>query len=511
MQYKPPMSASTPVNYTMTNGWFIDEGSLQYLQTGGLATNGWDNGVYAGSGVLLLAFGATYTAAVAGDIGKTVVQGGNTGTLLAYDNTAKYWWVRPVSGTLVAGSTTITSGTGAGTSTAVTTGEALFSNVYTLGSPLQAGTQLYISQGGSAPITSYWSTGHVDLVLPVKRAGAVINAGQITVYAREFGNSFNYYTIDLSGGGRNPVPISTQADSSVVDSAATVAAFTGFTMTYGTVSKNLNNGAGAKNYDLVIDCGGQSVLHLYEWLQYQTARGRTATTNTNGIQGQLYLGLAGYTPNAAAPFGSFAGGKFFGSQGIWVQNMASGDVQNYQLIADDGSTQVPPNIVSISITGLVSGDQVLVARSAGSGSTAINYTQYTLAASGNASGSGTVTVSGSIGSDEPQAGTLRIKNASGTYDRYVYSAWSGSTFTLSGTLTATYNSATMFVPLIDATAAGASVSNSLIYAANINDVVRVRRYASGAGNSILPFESSGVVTSTGQSVSAIRTVDAVAT
>ena len=175
------------------------------------------------------------------------------------------------------------------------------------------------------------------------------------------------------------------------------------------------------------------------------------------------------------------------------------------------STQVPPNIVSISITGLVSGDQVLVARSAGSGSTAINYTQYTLAASGNASGSGTVTVSGSIGSDEPQAGTLRIKNASGTYDRYVYSAWSGSTFTLSGTLTATYNSATMFVPLIDATAAGASVSNSLIYAANINDVVRVRRYASGAGNSILPFESSGVVTSTGQSVSAIRTVDAVAT
>ena len=510
MQYKPPMSASTPVNYTLINGWFLDEASLQYLQTGGLATNGWDNGAYAGSGVLLLTFGATYTAPVASDIGKTVVQGANTGILLAYN--ATYWWVRPVTGTLVAGATTITGGTGAGTSTAVTTGEALFSNVYTLGSPLQAGTQLYISQGGSAPIASYWSTGHVDLVLPVKRAGTMINSGQITVYAREYGNSFNYYTIDLSGGGRNPVPISTQADSSVVDSSTTVSAFS-FTLTYGTVSKNLNNGAGAKNYDLVIDCGGQSVLRLYEWLQYQTARGRTATNNTNGTQGQLYLGLAGYTPNAAAPFGSFAGGKFFGAQGIWIQNVAAGDVQNYQLIANDGTTQVPPNIVSISITGLVNGDQVLVARSIGAGSTAINYTQYTLAASGNASGSGTVTVSGSISSDEPQAGTLRIKNASGTYDQYIYTAWSGSTFTLSISkpLTTSYNSATMFVPLIDAVATGASVSNNLIYASNINDVIRVRRYASGAGNSILPFESSGVVTSTGQSVSAIRTVDAVAT
>ncbi len=511
MQYTPPMSAATPTNYTMINNWFLDETSLQFLSSGGIATTGWDNGAFAGLGVLQLTFGATYTSAVSGDLGKTVVQGANTGILLDYNNTAKIWWVRPVTGTIIAGVTTITTGTGAGTSTSVVTGENLFSNVYTLGSPLQTGTQLYISNGTNTLITSYWPTGHFDLVLPVKRAGTLINSGNINVYAREYGNTFNYYTISLSSGGRNPVPISTSVDASVVDSSATVSGFTAPTFTYGTVAKNLNNGNGNKNYDLVIDCGGLTVLRLYEWLQYQTDRGTTITTYTNGTQGQLFLGLTGYTPIASAPFGTFAGGKFFGAQGVWIQNMASADVQNYQLIADDGTTQIPPNLVSVAVSGLVSGDQVLVARSTGSGLTSINYTQYTLAAAGNSSGSGTVTVTGSIGSDEPSAGSLRIKNAAGTYDRYAYTSWTGSIFTISGTLSATYNSSTMFVPLIDGTSAGASMSNTLIFASTINDVIRVRKYASGAGNSILPFESPGTVASTGQSVSAIRTVDSVAT
>ena len=297
----------------------------------------------------------------------------------------------------------------------------------------------------------------------------------------------------------------------MTDTTATVAAFTGFTTTYSTVAKNLNNGNGAKNYDLVIDCGGNSVFKLYEWLQYQSYRTQAATTYTNGTQGQLYLGLTGYTPVASAAFGTFAGGKFFAAQGVWIQNMLASDVQNFQLIADDGTTQIPPNIISVSVSGLVSGDQVLVARSTGTGSTAVNYAQYTLAASGNSVGSGTVTVATTVGTDEPSIGSLRIKNAVGTYDRYAYTSWSGSTFTLSGALTSTYNGGTMFVPLIDATASGSSLANTLIFLATINDVVRVRKYASGAGNSILPFESPGTVSSTGQAVSAIRNVDAVAT
>jgi hypothetical protein len=505
MQYSVPMSASTPVNYTMVNGWFLDEASLQYLRLGGISTSGWSSAIY------VLTFGSTYTAAVSSDIGKTVTAGVATGTLLAYDNTAKLWWVRAGTGTLAAGATSITSGTGAGTTTAVATGEAVFSNLYTLGT-LQSGTQLYVSQGANTVITSYWPSGHIDLLLTVKRAGVAINSGLAAVYAREFGNTYAYYSIDLSTGGRNPVPLQTAADASIVDSAATVGAFTGISLSFGAVSKNLGNGNGAKNYDLVVTCGGNRMYQVYEYLQYIARRG--AAGLLNGVQGQLYLALSSYTANTAAPFGSFAGGKFFGAQGVWVEGMDSRDVQAFQLIASDGSTQIPPNTVTVAVTGVVSGDQVLVARSTGAGSTTINLSQYALAISGNESGSGTVTVSGSIGADEPQAGTIRVLNASGTYDRYVYSSWSRSTFTLNATshpngLTANYNGKAAFVPLLDAAASGTSLSTTLIYAADIPIVVRVRRYIA-SGGSILPFESVGTVGSAGASVAAIRTLDTVA-
>ncbi len=37
--------------------------------------------------------------------------------------------------------------------------------------------------------------------------------------------------------------------------------------------------------------------------------------------------------------GTFAGGKFFGARGIFIQNMDSGDIQNYQLIDSNGVTR----------------------------------------------------------------------------------------------------------------------------------------------------------------------------
>lgn len=58
---------------------------------------------------------AGYTDAVAGDIGKTVVQGSNTGTLISYDNTAKEWVISTSDDFDDAGTVTITTGTGAGT------------------------------------------------------------------------------------------------------------------------------------------------------------------------------------------------------------------------------------------------------------------------------------------------------------------------------------------------------------------------------------------------------------
>lgn len=76
--------------------------------------------------VLVLTFGAIYTNAVLSDVGKTVVQGANDGILQAYNNTTKTWWVTKGTGTIVAGITTITTGTGAGTSTSAVADGVLF-------------------------------------------------------------------------------------------------------------------------------------------------------------------------------------------------------------------------------------------------------------------------------------------------------------------------------------------------------------------------------------------------
>ena len=89
-----PMSAQTPVEYTMINEWFLDEGegsfAHRYLKNGAIKTSGYDAKIQV---LKLLASG--YVDCVAGDIGKMVTDDdGNTGNLLGYLNTLRKWWIR---------------------------------------------------------------------------------------------------------------------------------------------------------------------------------------------------------------------------------------------------------------------------------------------------------------------------------------------------------------------------------------------------------------------------------
>ena len=70
---------------------------------------------------------------------------------------------------------------------------------------------------------------------------------------------------------------------------------------------------------------------------------------------------------------------------------------------------------------------------------------------------------------------------------------------------------TAYVPFIDQRATDTSVSKEVLYAADRTVLIRVRMYATGVGNSILPFETAGSVTTAGLSVAAIRTADGIAT
>lgn len=502
LSYDPSMSAQTPTDYSLVNGFFIDDTSLQYLKGGALKTIGWDAATYT-NGIYIISFGATYTSAVAGDIGKTVVSSsGSNGTLVAYDNTLKKWWVRRGTGTTWANTNTITitTGTGAGTLNAAgVTGESLFSNVYTLGT-IESGTQMYVEQNGSI-ISTYWSTGHIDLVLKVKEASTLIDSGLVRVFAREWTDIYDHFQIDLSAGGRNPVPLATADDLNNQTASGTVAGWTDVTITFGTASKNLNNGNGAKNYDVVIDCGGRTVAQVYERLKYVTRRGETATINS--VQGQRYRSAnAAYTEVKGAPFGTFAGGKFFGARGVWIENYNAADAKNFQLIAADGTTQIPPNVVSVIINSVVSGDRCTMFALTGAGGT-VNKAQYTLS-SGNNSGNGTLVMSGNIASDTPAAGVVRVVVDGNTEHRYTYTSWATATFTLSGTLSQSYSAGlNAYVPLIDAQASTTQTSNTFTYSSNKYVKTRVRK------KGIQPFEVDGEITSAGLTVTAIRTTDTI--
>ena len=111
---------------------------------------------------------------------------------------------------------------------------------------------------------------------------------------------------------------------------------------------------------------------------------------------------------------------------LTTANLIAADVQAFQLIDDDGVTQIPPNTQSVTVTNLVSGDSVAVYRRSGS---TITKTTFTL--NGNhALNIFTITVNESIDSSNPTSGKVRVVDSSGAEFRYRYTSFSGSVFTL---------------------------------------------------------------------------------
>ncbi len=312
-------------------------------------------------------------------------------------------------------------------------------------------------------------------------------------------------------------------------SSATASSTSTLTSTH-TMSKAFTQGSN-NPYSVIIDAAGRPLSQVYEWLKYVTRSGANSSqyhyqtmypvisSTVVQMDGEEYIAArvspdTAFTPVKASPFGTFAGGKLFGAEGVWVQNMDGADIQNFQLIDSNGVTRTPPNFQSLTVTGIVSGDKVIVLRT--TSGTTINKSVFT-AASGNSSGNTTFVVTEAIPSDTPSTGTIRIVDTSDTSvnreSRYTYTSWSTSTFSgLSPALDRTYTQTddTAYVPYIDTTASGISASVSVIYSADRTVLTRVRRYG-GAGDSILPFETTGSFTSTGYSTAAIRTSDSIVT
>lgn len=201
--------------------------------------------------------------------------------------------------------------------------------------------------------------------------------------------------------------------------------------------------------------------------------------------------------------GSSTGSALIGAYGVGVK---ATELSASDLVFDLSNTsRTPPNYVTFTVGGVVSGeDYVLVGPADGS---SLDVDQMTL--NGALTG-GTVTsvvVNGSIPADTPATGTIRILRANGAYTRHPYSAWTGSTFTITShdfSSNNAANGANTFVSYIDTLADATSEAFTSVYSSNRSLFVRVR---DGGGTPIKTFETTGTLTSTGGSVTAIRTSD----
>jgi len=371
-----------------------------------------------------------------------------------------------------------------------TAGDDIWANFYTLGT-ITSGSVVHWMQDGSL-VASHpgYTDGHIDQLIKVTSAGVDTDSKNVTAFIRNLGDLYDHFEATATAtGGRNPIPLATVDDTNDDSTGSTV---TGCSIDFnvGAISEDIGDGDGANIYDVAIDGGGNSIANVYKWLKYMTRRENTTALESGWPAGGFYQGISSsYTEVKAAPFGSFAGGKFFGARGVWVENLS--DPNNIQLIDAAGDTHIPPVSITVSVTGVVADDRVLVARSVAG---EINKNQFTI----SSVTSNTIVATVAIGGDIPTSGNIRIGDT-----QYVYTGKSGSTFT-GVSPDPTGKTGGFYVPLIDAVATGTSVTSpSMIFGSNFDVIGRVRK------KGILPFQNTGTVTSAGLTISAIRTTDTI--
>lgn len=378
-------------------------------------------------------------------------------------------------------------------------GQVLYTGLKVLGT-LVENSPIYITQSG-AKISKYWAdseTANFQILVKAKAAGVLIDNGDVTVYSRKYGQTYSHFDVNLSAGGEQAAYLGTSLDGNIsISAAAAKAIFNTITITVADTTQDLGGGQGLKLHKGTIQLDGStSLLEAYQALQWATSESSTATIN--GEPGWRYRSLlATYPENVAAPFGTFACGKWFVAQGWWLSGVQAADSENYQLTSHDGTVQTPPTTIQVQVAGIVSGDYVLVARDNGSGG--ILQNEYTVSATAAAT---SVSVTG-LKFDTPPSGVIRING-----DRYEYTGISGTTLTgLSPAIKAGgYASVSAFIPLIDGVSAGTSISSALFqFKAPFTCRYRVRNGTQGS--SIVPFESTIAVSEVGGSGTAVRTAD----
>lgn len=407
--------------------------------------------------------------------------------------------------------------------------------------------------------------------LKVRNGGSDIDGRKIICQTRVWGKTYSEFKINGTSRGENVAALTYADDLNNATVIGTIAALTGITNTEGYRALDVNNDAVNEFYYSEWNTNGSPINTFYErikWLQRQGSvstiyglngelfRGitheitvDTPTGNFDAVEAvswsggtgqmlainsetaatkmwiQLLTGVAptdnqvitGTTSGGTVAVnvtvtertlsfpaaGVSTGSALIGGYGFGIEPV---DMSSNDKVFDLTNTQrQAPNYVTFTVSNLVAGDRVLV----GPEDTGVLDTNQ-LALNGALTGVAVtaVVITGSIPSDTPATGTIRILRTSGFYSRHAYTSWTGSTFTIGSTNFSSDNAPNateVYISYIDGTASGSTMTFTGIYAADRDLFIRVRN--GGGSPKIKTYETVATLGSAGGSASTSRISD----
>lgn len=138
------------------------------------------------------------------------------------------------------------------------------------------------------------------------------------------------------------------------------------------------------------------------------------------------------SPIKACPYGTFAGGVWFGAPGVVFDNVKSAETGNYQLTDDQGNVVEAPTKVTVLMSNTRISDKLSIFRLTAEGAQ-IEKDEYSIDST-HAIGDTAISVDPVIASDVPgkaTGGIVFVVDLDAQVEhRYRYTSWAGDTFTL---------------------------------------------------------------------------------
>lgn len=179
------------------------------------------------------------------------------------------------------------------------------------------------------------------------------------------------------------------------------------------------------------------------WVNNDIVRSHDAAGGNEVLVDTTTNPVTSIVANTAAPFGTFAGGRWFLETGVLLTNVPAGDANNWETKDLEGIRRAPPAQRVITFAGLIAKDRATLFEVDTANGVDITKDQNGIGGSGEAVGQTVLTLDANVANDVPTSGWMRVVDISsvvGQEYRFEYSSFSGADVTLRSTPTGTATS-----------------------------------------------------------------------